>query len=332
MLDNFREWLSDNLRYILLGLAVLLVVVIAFFTIHLITRGSKSDQSQKETNTATVQDGKDSAQTEGDSEAGSMAESETQGETEEDGTTSGTAENPLTKEASDSAIQSLMVKYYTAVAARDYDTLASIDETFDEDAKAAVDAESAIESYNNIVTYTKAGLTEGSYIVYIYYEAKITGIDTLAPSLREKYVVTDADNSLKISDKRSSQELIDYILDMQSDSSVQKLIKDVNQNLEDAKAQDADLASYVDSINNNDPGEVDDTSSSAQTGKMRASTTVNVRGDTSSSATLYGTLVEGKEVEVLETLDNGWSKIRYSYDQTIIEGYVMTQYLEPVNE
>ena len=28
MMDNFREWLSDNLRYILLGLAVLLVVVI----------------------------------------------------------------------------------------------------------------------------------------------------------------------------------------------------------------------------------------------------------------------------------------------------------------
>lgn len=333
MLDNFREWLSDNLRYILLGLAVLLVVVIAFFAIRLITRGSKSDQSQKETNTVTVQDGKDSdsAQTEADSDAGSKTERETQSETEEDGAASDTSGNPLTKESSDSAIQNLMVKYYTAVAARDYDTLASIDETFDEDAKAAVDAESAIESYNNIVTYTKSGLTEGSYIVYIYYEAKITGIDTLAPSLREKYVVTDADNSLKISDKRSSQELIDYILDMQSDSAVQKLIKDVNQNLEDAKAQDADLASYVDSINNNDPDESDNTSSAAQTGKMRAATTVNVRGDTSSSATLYGTLVEGKEVEVLETLDNGWSKIRYSYDQTIIEGYVMTQYLEPVN-
>ena len=26
MLDNFREWLSDNLRYILLGLAILAVL------------------------------------------------------------------------------------------------------------------------------------------------------------------------------------------------------------------------------------------------------------------------------------------------------------------
>ena len=39
MMDNFREWLSDNLRYILLGLAVLLVVVIAFFAIRLISGG-----------------------------------------------------------------------------------------------------------------------------------------------------------------------------------------------------------------------------------------------------------------------------------------------------
>ena len=31
MLDNFREWLSDNLRYILLGLAILAVLLILFF-------------------------------------------------------------------------------------------------------------------------------------------------------------------------------------------------------------------------------------------------------------------------------------------------------------
>ncbi len=30
MLDNFREWLSDNLRYILLGLAILVVLLVLF--------------------------------------------------------------------------------------------------------------------------------------------------------------------------------------------------------------------------------------------------------------------------------------------------------------
>ncbi len=30
-LDNFREWLSDNLRYFMLGGAILLIVVVLFF-------------------------------------------------------------------------------------------------------------------------------------------------------------------------------------------------------------------------------------------------------------------------------------------------------------
>ena len=47
MLDNFREWLSDNLRYILLGLAILIVLVILFFGIKAIT-GGFSDKEGKE--------------------------------------------------------------------------------------------------------------------------------------------------------------------------------------------------------------------------------------------------------------------------------------------
>ena len=205
----------------------------------------------------------------------------------------------------------------------------SIDATFDEAAKAAVEAESAIESYDNIVTYTKPGLTDGTYVAYIYFEAKITGIDTPAPSLREMYLVTDTDGNLKIGDKRSSQELVDYLLDCQRDSDVQALVKDVNQKLADAKAQDSALASYVDSIGTDaDTADSDTQTSTALTGTMKVSTGVNVRGEASPDATLYGTLSAGMEVEVLENLDSGWSKIRYTYSGTTIEGYIMTQYLE----
>ena len=45
-MDNFREWLSDNLRYILLGLAVILLLIIAFFAIKLV-RGIGRRQSQR---------------------------------------------------------------------------------------------------------------------------------------------------------------------------------------------------------------------------------------------------------------------------------------------
>lgn len=328
MMDNFREWLSDNLRYILLGLSVLLVVVIAFFAIRLISGGGSSKKKAETNAAADAGDGSDKTAAQGGN-----ADKETSGETEkETSAVSDSTSKPLTKESSDSAVQTLITQYYTAVAARDYDTLSSIDETFDEDAKAAVEAESAIESYNNIVTYTKPGLTDGTYIAYIYFEAKITGIDTPAPSLREMYLVTDADGNLKIGDKRSSQELINYLLDCQRDSDVQALVKDVNQKLADAKAQDSALASYVDSIDTDTDTGDDTSASTAQTGTMKVSTVVNVRGEASPDATLYGTLSAGTEVEVLENLDNGWSKISYTYSGTTIEGYVMTQYLEAADQ
>ena len=47
MLDNFREWLSDNLRYILLGLAILIVLVLLFFGIKALTSVFSKDDEPK---------------------------------------------------------------------------------------------------------------------------------------------------------------------------------------------------------------------------------------------------------------------------------------------
>ena len=46
MLDNFREWLSDNLRYILLGLAVVLMAVIIFCIVRLVSGGGGKTPTQ----------------------------------------------------------------------------------------------------------------------------------------------------------------------------------------------------------------------------------------------------------------------------------------------
>lgn len=54
MLDNFREWLSDNLRYILLGLAILLALVLLFFGVKALT-GGFSDEKPKDTEKKTEQ-------------------------------------------------------------------------------------------------------------------------------------------------------------------------------------------------------------------------------------------------------------------------------------
>ena len=310
-MDNFREWLSDNLRYILLGLAVILLLIIAFFAIKLV-RGIGSPKT---------------------SEPETQAITETVTEAAKDD-----SENKLVKETADSELQQLVEQYYTAVAAQDYDTLQSISESFTDEDKKKVENASAIESYNNIVVYSKKGLTDGTYIVYAYCDAKITGIETTAPRLEELYVLTNADGKLVFGDADSSQELQDYVLKMQTDADIQALVKDVNGLLDAAMQKDADLASYVEAQKNNQntdstqtgDGDTSGDTANGDTTTMQATTGVNVRAEASADAAINGSLYAGMQVEVLENLDNGWSHIRYTADGTTIEGYAMTQYLEAV--
>ena len=48
-MDNFREWLSDNLRYFMLGGAILLIVVVLFFGIRAFMGSEKGDSSKDTT-------------------------------------------------------------------------------------------------------------------------------------------------------------------------------------------------------------------------------------------------------------------------------------------
>ncbi len=316
MLNDFKEWLSDNLRYILLGLAVILILVIAFFAIRLISGFGSSEKKEPETETVT--------------EVMTTTESET------------TAAESQQLEKNVPEVLGLIEKYYTARQNKDYETLAAICEDFGDSMQAQLEREdAAVEGYSNFMTYSKPGLTEGSYVVYVYVETKLTGIATQAPSLLEKYVLPDAEGNLMIAETDRSTEIKEYTQRLQADDDVQALINDVNTALANAMEADEDLKNFVESQSSGtsaggtDSGEgsgedAGDTAAAATTGTMQATTEVNVRGTASADATLYGVLTTGQQVEVLENLDSGWSKIRYTVNDTTIEGYVMTQYLGAV--
>ena len=177
MLDDFREWLSDNLRYILLGLAVVLILVIGFCVVRLITGSSGSSPSdsgkaESEISTEAVTEGQEPV----------SEESETQG-----AAAAGT--DSLTRD--DAAILTVVREYYTAAAAKDVATLETIVSPWNEDVQNSILQNDVIESYENISTYSKKGPVDGSYVVYVYFDGKITNIDTLVPSLSMLYLTTD---------------------------------------------------------------------------------------------------------------------------------------------
>ncbi|MDD6616421.1 MAG: SH3 domain-containing protein [Lachnospiraceae bacterium] len=307
MLDDFREWLSDNLRYLLLGLVVILLIVIAFFTVKLVTGKGKENKNAPEAVTEKISE---------------EEESET--------------EVKITLEKNKSEILDVMTKYYTARAEKDVETLRAIEPDFSAEDEADLQNNNPIERYDNITVYSREGLTDGAYIVYVYFDAKVVGIDTLAPTLTDKYLETDEEGNLIIVDKFCTQELTDFVEMMRTTDAVQALIKDVNQRLSDAAAGDSDLQAYIvaqkggSSSQNDEAGDDSGNSGNAPevNSSVKATTDINVRSEASTNGVLYGTLSTGMKATILENLDSGWSKISYTVNGTTIEGYVMTQYLE----
>ena len=77
-MDNFREWLSDNLRYFLLGFAILAVVIIAAIGIRIYQRVEGS--AQKPTDNVRVESETSSAA--GETAKGTEKTSETEKQSE----------------------------------------------------------------------------------------------------------------------------------------------------------------------------------------------------------------------------------------------------------
>lgn len=311
MLDNFREWLSDNLRYILLGLAVVLILVIGFCVVKLVTSGSSSSQ--------------DSSSGKTESEVSTEAISETteqsvQSETAAAGTSS------LVKD--DAAILTLVKKYYTAAAEKDYATLETIVNPWNDEVKNSISRNDVIESYNNLSTYSKQGPVENSYVVYTYFDGKVANIDTLAPSLTMLYVITDESGNLVVSDRESSQEVADYIASVSADADVQALIADVEKKCTEAKESDPALKEFMESSSTSGSTQSDTADTVELSGEATAISEVNIRQEPSTDATIMGVLQVGTSVTVLQMVDDGWCQISYDAGTYTIEGYVKAEYLE----
>lgn len=317
-MDDFREWLSDNLRYILLGLAIALIAVIVICAVRLAGGSSKKDETRttaaKVTEKAADAEKEDSGD---DSSASSSA--------------APAAGSDLVKD--DEQILALVEKYYTAVAAKDTATLATIVNPWNSDIESSILSNTVIESYDNISTYSKAGPEDGTYVVYAYYDGKIVNISTEAPSLALLYVVTDDSGNLVVGDRNSSAEVSDFIQKATAAADVQALKNDVNQKLVDAEASDADLKAFIDSQNSGEAQtesstEGDSSSQTAAAGSTATTTAgVNIRAEASADGAIVGVTYAGAEVTVIERGDQ-WTHINFEYQGTTYDGYVATQYLD----
>ena len=318
MFDDFREWLSDNLRYILLGLAVILVIIILFCIVRLVTSGSRkgpANEQPGQTNTKV----ESVTENEGSDEPANQAPTSTE-----------------SLSRNDAAILTLVQKYYDAVAAKDVATLSQIVSPWNDSVQESILANDVIEKYNNITTYSKQGLDAGAYVVYVYFEGKVADYETLVPSLSRLYVTTSDGGDLVISYGSSlDSDVADYINTVSADDDVRALREDVNRQYEEALASDPDLKAFIDTL---DTGSADENAAEEETEEeqpatpteMTAIAGLNIRETPSTSANILGSVANGTNVTILEDAGDGWVKIHYTAGGSDVTGYVRLEYLTDV--
>lgn len=236
--NRFREWLSDNLRYLVLGIGILVVVAAIFFGVWLLTSsmnknksdGADSGTSQESTPTPTPEEAKepdtnsDSAPEGGEEDAGVLKKND----------------NP--------EITALMNQYYTALGGKNMDVLQKVVDNLSEEEQASITGEANIEGYSDISTYTFQGQQEGTYVVIVSFNCKYKEIDTSAPGLSQMYVYTNGDGKLVIAAEVEDEDVNTYMKDIQNQPEVKTLIEETQEAYEAARASDAKLDALIASV------------------------------------------------------------------------------------
>lgn len=297
-MDDFREWLSDNLRYFMLGGAILIIVVVLFCGIRACSGSNKGNSGDEQKTTSEDQ---------GNVPSSPISEGESD-EKKEDA-------NPM--ETADADVTALITSYYQALGEKDIATLKTLEDDFTpSDESKVTNLKDYIEGYEVGDVYTKKGMTDDSYVVYACFSYICQGVETKAPALTQFYVYKNSEGNWVINNGAlQDSEISAYMEKQLSDSDVSALIKKVQNELDQAQQSDPSLEEFLNGL-----GEETGVSTEAEDGTMLTATEeCNVRAEASTDADILGVISAGDQVQKTGT-DGEWVQIDYDGQTGYIRG------------
>ena len=296
-MDDFREWLSDNLRYFMLGGAILIIVVVLFCGIRACSGSNKGNSGDEQKTTSEDQ---------GNVPSSPANDGETDGKKDA---------NPM--ETADADVTALITSYYQALGEKDIATLKTLEDDFTpSDESKVTNLKDYIEGYEVGDVYTKKGMTDDSYVVYACFSYICQGVETKAPALTQFYVYKNSEGNWMINNGAlQDSEISAYMEKQLSDSDVSALIKKVQNELDQAQQSDPSLEEFLNGL-----GEEAGVSTEAEDGTMlTASEECNVRAEASTDADILGVISAGDQVQKTGT-DGEWVQIDYDGQTGYIRG------------
>ncbi|MBD5392951.1 MAG: SH3 domain-containing protein [Lachnospiraceae bacterium] len=253
-------------------------------------------------------------------------------------------------------VNNVIKTYYEAQASGDVDMISELNPYLNDIEKIRVEELSKyIEDYTTLDVYTKPGLTDNTYVAYVYSEVKFEDVDQELPGMQTYYIGQDADGKFFINDGTHDDIIWNYIKDVTLQDDVVDLNNKVVVAYNELLANDEELNEFIaylkDKINEEvgeilaqaeapaespepvaDEGTENEGSEGAAKPNVvqtvKATAVVNIRTSDSETADKIDKAQTGQEFKLLEQRGNGWSKVEYKGG----EAYIKSDYLEVVEE
>lgn len=245
-------------------------------------------------------------------------------------------------------VNSVIRTYYDAQAEGDVETISSLNTYLNDIEKIRVEEMSKyIESYPVLNIYTKPGLTENSYVAYVYSEVRFLDVEQELPGMQTYYIEQDEIGNFYINDGTYDDTVWNYIKEVTLQDDVVDLNNKVVVKYNELLASDKELSEFIaylkEKINEDvgeilakeeHPVEVAEAEEPVQEEIVAGNTivcatdVVNIRTSDSETADKIDKAQVGQEFTLLEQRGNGWSKVEYEGK----EAFIKSDYLEVISE
>ena len=258
-------------------------------------------------------------------------------------------------------INALIEQYYQAAAEGDIDTINSIKDYSEQTELLQIQEKSNyLEGYEDINCYTKPGPEENSYVVYASYYAKFKDIDRTVCGLNTFVVCQNSDGEYYIHDCTNDEAMREYRINVTKQDDVVELFNRVQVEYNEAVTEDEELAAFLTQLSEDLKASVGDalaemetetqteaaeeqqteetvaetesteaeTENAGEGSLVEAVDVVNIRSSDSETADVLGKAQIGDTFTLLESRENGWSRVEYDGG----EAYIKSEYLAAVEE
>ena len=255
-------------------------------------------------------------------------------------------------------INALIERYYQAAADGDIDTINSIKDYSEQTELLQIREKSAyLEGYEDINCYTKPGPEENSYVVYASYYAKFKDIERTVCGLNTFVVCRNSDGEYYIHDCANDEAMREYRISVTKQDDVVELFNRVQVEYNEAVTEDEELAVFLTQLSEELKASVGDalaeleteaaadqqteetagetesveTAEAGNAGEgslVEAVDVVNIRSSDSETADVLGKAQVGDTFTLLESRENGWSRVEYDGG----EAFIKSEYLAAVGE